>query len=198
MEKPIEGSPLRQVNEWIKFATEKTDLEYPNAAALATVNNQKVPSVRMVLVKQVDDSGLVFFTNLSSRKSRDISEVANVSLCFFWDQIKRQVNINGQAEQISDEEADRYFATRPRRSRIGAWASKQSQRLTSRHELEKRVAFFVTKFGLGEISRPKFWSGFKVTPSRIEFWQEKPFRLHDRRCFELDEDGCWHSFALFP
>lgn len=151
----------------------------------------------MVLLKGVDDDGFVFYTNLESRKARDLAENGYAALLFHWKSLRRQVRVEGPVRQVSDAEADAYFATRPRGSRIGAWASDQSRPMEGMLVLEKRVAEYTAKFGLGEIPRPPHWSGFRVTPERIEFWKEGRFRLHERIVHIRDGSG-WTTERLFP
>jgi pyridoxamine 5'-phosphate oxidase len=151
----------------------------------------------MVLLKAVDDRGFVFYTNLGSRKGHQISENPNVALNFYWMPLGKQVRIEGIAEPVASEEADAYFASRDRQSQIGAYASKQSQPLEGYFELERRAAEFALKFGVGKVPRPEFWSGYRVVPSAIEFWMEKPFRLHERLVYTRAKAG-WTTQWLFP
>lgn len=191
------GDPIEQFVQWMEEAAEGEPSNH-NACALATADGRGRPSVRMVLLKGVDDDGFVFYTNLGSRKGRELSENPWASLCFHWKSLDRQVRVDGPVEPVSDADADEYFESRPRASRIGAWASKQSQTLDSRFALEKRVATFGTRFAVGPVPRPEFWSGFRLRPERIEFWREMPFRLHERIVFERAAAGGWTIRRLFP
>jgi pyridoxamine 5'-phosphate oxidase len=192
----LAADPIELFHAWYAEA-ERAEPNDPSAMALATANAQGHPSVRMVLLKGVDGHGFVFYTNLESRKGREMAENPYASLCFHWKSLRRQIRVEGAVEQVGDEEADAYYASRPRASRIGAWASKQSQPLGGMFELERRVAEYTAKFGLGEIPRPDFWSGFRLVPHAIEFWQDKPFRLHDRTRY-THVDGRWSAEHLFP
>jgi pyridoxamine 5'-phosphate oxidase len=188
--------PFALFEEWYKAAGEKEPND-PNAVALATVAEDGCPSLRMVLLKGVDAEGFVFYTNLESRKGRQLLSHPWAALCFHWKSRKRQVRVEGSVEQVTPEEADAYFSTRARTSQIGAWASQQSRPLSGRFELEKRVALFTAKFGIGTVPRPPHWSGFRVLPKLIEFWEERPFRLHDRLVYHRDGDG-WRTERLYP
>lgn len=176
---------------------EDAGIEDHNAMTLSTVDGEGQPSSRVVLLKSFDDDGFVFYTNLESRKGREIAGNPKVSLSFFWRRLRRQVLILGRCEPVSAEEADAYFASRPRTSRLGAWASKQSRPLRSRAHLLKEVAKYEAKFFGGEIPRPPHWSGFRVVPHYFEFWVAGTFRLHDRRVFEKTEGG-WRTLRLNP
>ena len=189
-------NPFELFASWFSEAQENEPND-PNAMALATVGPDGMPSVRMVLLKGFDETGFTFYTNLSSRKGQQIQNNAKAAICLHWKSIRRQIRIEGDVEQVSDPEADAYFASRPRNSQIGAWASRQSHRLESRFELEKRVASFAAKFGVGKVPRPTFWSGFRVRPTRMEFWREGNFRLHERLVYHRGADG-WSTERLFP
>ncbi len=192
------ADPFRQFEDWLAEAGEH-ELNDPNAMAIATCTPDGRPSVRMVLLKGVDASGFVFYTNLESRKGVELLANPHAALCFHWKSLRRQVRVEGPMTQVSDEEADAYFESRPRDSRIGAWASQQSRPLAGRFELEKRVAQYAARYALGKVPRPPHWSGFRLVPSRIEFWQDRPFRLHDRLVYSRDaEDMPWRTERLFP
>jgi pyridoxamine 5'-phosphate oxidase len=175
-------------------------LAEPTAVALATADADGRPSVRMVLLKDVDERGFVFYTNLNSRKGRELAENPFASLCFFWQPLQLQVRVDGETQKVSDGEADAYFASRPRDSQIGAWASLQSEPLDSRAELDERIRDFQQRFHGGPVPRPPFWSGYRLLPSRMEFWYGRPSRLHDREAFVRDTSTAtgWRSVALYP
>jgi len=190
------GEILDKFDEWFREA-EAGEPEYPNTMALATADASGAPSVRMVLLKGADERGFVFYTNLGSRKAKELNENPKASLCFHWKSTRCQIRIDGSVEAVSDDEADAYFASRPWDSRIGAWASKQSQPMEGRFVLEKRIAEYTLKFNVGEVPRPEFWSGYRVVPDRIEFWKEELFRLHDRTLYVRDGET-WTMEKLFP
>lgn len=178
-------------------AVDRACLPEPTAMSLGTVGADGQPSVRVVLLKHVDERGFVFYTNFTSRKGRELRANPRASLCFHWQPLRLQVRVDGMAEVVSDAEADAYFATRARASRIGAWASLQSAPLASDAELEARVQDMETRFAGGDVPRPPHWSGFRVVPSRIEFWTNRDFRLHERRVYERT-DGEWSVGRLYP
>lgn len=190
------ADPIVQFESWLRDA-EATELNDPNAMTLATVGADGLPSARMVLLKGVDDDGFVFYTNLESRKGQELAANPHAALCFHWKSRKRQVRVEGQVERVTDEEANAYFATRPRISQIGAWASKQSRPLHGRLELESRVASYTARFHVGTVPRPPHWSGYRVRPQSIEFWEDRPFRLHMRFLFQR-RDGEWSVEELYP
>lgn len=190
--------PFALFAEWLAEA-EKSEPNDPNGMALATADENGRPSVRMVLLKGYDSDGFVFYTNLESKKGRQLAENPNAALLFHWKSLRRQIRIEGPVTPVSDEEADAYFASRPRPSRIGAWASDQSRPCEGRFELEKRVAAATAKYAVGDVPRPDHWSGFRITPAYIEFWKDGAFRLHDRHVFERSTpDDDWTVQRLFP
>ena len=188
--------PIELFNTWFHKAGESEPND-PNAMTLATVDEHGRPSARIVLLKGIQDGKFVFFTNLESRKGRELAQNPNVSLCFHWKSLHLQVRIEGTAHQVSNQEADAYFATRAVGSQIGAWASKQSRPLSDRSELEETLAAYSLKFGDDHIPRPPHWSGFAVTPEIIEFWEEQPFRLHNRLVY-FHENDAWQTIKLYP
>ena len=176
---------------------DRTLLPEPTAMSLATVGADGQPSMRIVLLKGVDDRGFVFYTNYESRKGRELLAHPRTALCFHWQPLERQIRIEGRAEPVSPEEADAYFATRARLSQIGAWASQQSRPLGSDAELEARVREVEERFARRDVPRPPYWSGFRVRPERIEFWRNRAFRLHERLLYERDGEG-WRVRHLYP
>lgn len=196
MSKRDVSDPIALFAAWMDEAREKEPRD-PNAMALATVDGSGQPSARMVLLKGTDERGFVFYTNLESRKANELAANPKAALCFMWKSLVRQVRIEGAVEPVSEAEADAYYASRPRDSQIGAWASKQSRVLSRRLELERAVAKYAAKFALGSVPRPPFWSGFRLVPERLEFWRERPFRLHERILYVRDGKG-WKSDHLYP
>jgi pyridoxamine 5'-phosphate oxidase len=191
------GDPIGLFQQWMAEATELEPFN-PDAAALATTTAEGHPAVRMVLIKEVDERGFVFYTNSTSPTGGDIQATGRASLGFYWKSLRRQVRVDGTAAKVTQAESDAYFATRARSSQIGAWASKQSQPMEGRFELEKRIARYTAKFKLGPVSRPPFWEGYRIRPERIEFWRERQFRLHDRMVYIRRDDGAWETQRLFP
>jgi pyridoxamine 5'-phosphate oxidase len=192
------NDPFNLFAEWMEDA-KKSEPNDPNAMALSTVDEEGLPNVRMVLLKGFDDRGFVFYTNFESQKGQEIMAAGKAAVVFHWKSLLRQVRVRGITEQVNDAEANEYFNSRPRDSRIGAWASKQSRPLTERFELETAVAVNTAKFGLGDIPRPPHWSGIRIKPLSIEFWHDRPFRLHDRVVFRREKpDGAWTKARLYP
>ncbi len=190
--------PFALFADWLEDAKRKEPND-ANAMALATADADGLPDVRMVLLKDVDPDGFVFYTNLESAKGQQLAVNAKAALCFHWKSLRRQVRVRGLVQPVAADEADAYFASRARDSRIGAWASKQSRSLESRFSLEKAVAREAARFGLGEVPRPPHWSGFRIVPVSIEFWRDRPFRLHDRMTFSRpDSHSPWQVDRLYP
>lgn len=188
--------PVVLFNSWFE-AARKTGMLLPEAMTLASSSPDGRPSARMVLLKSADESGFVFFTSYESRKAEELDANPFASLLFHWPLLQRQVRVEGRIERVSREESEAYFKSRPRASRIGAWASKQSSRLSHRNEMRARVKKYEERFHDQDIPLPEHWGGYRVRPERIEFWQGRPFRLHDRVIFE-NERGEWHTHRLYP
>src|SRR5215831_1754885 len=190
--------PMRLFTAWLEDATAKEPRD-PTAMTLATVDADGLPNARMVLLKGADERGFFFYTNLDSQKGQELAAHPKAALVFHWKSMNRQVRLRGDVERVSDAEADAYFASRPKQAQIGAWASKQSAPLESRLAFEKAVAVYAAKYAVGDVPRPPNWSGFRIVPMTIEFWQERPFRLHDRIEFRRDAFGApWSKTRLYP
>ena len=190
--------PFALFADWLGEA-EKSEINDPTALSLATVDEDGLPDVRMVLLKEFDERGFVFYTNFESQKGTEILATRKAAMCFHWKSLRRQVRVRGPVTIVDDAEADQYFASRARGSRIGAWASKQSRPLESRFALEKEVAKYAAKYPIGDIPRPPYWSGFRISPVYIEFWKDGAFRLHDRIVFRRSEDGePWTKTRFYP
>ncbi|MBY6241770.1 pyridoxamine 5'-phosphate oxidase [Methylosinus sp. Sm6] len=190
------GEPFALFRAWLEEAREREPND-PEAMALATVDETGMPDARMVLLKEWTESGFVFYTNAESAKGRQLAATMKAAALFHWKSLRRQVRLRGPVEPIADAESDAYFASRPRDSRIGAWASRQSRPLESRFALEKAVAVEAARFGFGDVPRPPYWRGFRIVPQAIEFWADRPFRLHDRLRFTRAEAG-WTKDRLYP
>lgn len=188
--------PVALFAEWLAEAV-RSEVNDPNAMALATVDPDGLPDVRMVLLKDAGPDGFVFYTNLGSAKGRQLAASGKAALLFHWKSLRRQVRVRGTVSAVSAEEADAYWATRARPAQLGAWASQQSQPLPDRLAFERAIAAYGLKFGLGKAPRPPHWSGFRITPSHIEFWRDRPFRLHERLVFEAAPGG-WTTSRLYP
>jgi pyridoxamine 5'-phosphate oxidase len=191
-----ERDPIALFETWLREAGQWEPND-PHAMTLATVDADGVPDARMVLLKGVDARGFVFFTNTRSAKGRELAANPRAALMFHWKSLRRQVRIRGEVERVTDAEADAYFATRARSAQIGAWASDQSEVLPDRFALEKRIARLGLKFGLGPVPRPPHWSGYRILPRTLEFWRDRPFRLHERLVFRWDGEG-WTTERLYP
>jgi pyridoxamine 5'-phosphate oxidase len=193
---PLLPSPVAQLLDWMAAAT-TVEVNDPNAMIVVTSTPDGRPSARAILLKGVDDRGLVFYTNKESRKAAELEANPQIFLLFFWKSLHRQVRIEGTVEHVTDAEADAYFAVRPRISQLGAWASMQSRPLSERQVLEDRLADFESLYP-NEVPRPEYWSGYRVLPELFEFWQDMPFRLHDRTVYRRGENGGWVQSKLFP
>ena len=193
------NDPITHFQSWLSEA-EKSEPNDPTAVALATADSNGMPNVRMVLLKGVDQQGFVFYTNIESAKGDELVVNPQAALCFHWKSLRRQVRVQGSIEVVADQEADDYFASRAKDSQIGAWASQQSRPLENRFALEKAVARFAAKHALGTVPRPPYWSGYRLVHEKIEFWTDKPFRLHDREVFyrDLRSDNGWRKEKLYP
>jgi pyridoxamine 5'-phosphate oxidase len=192
----VSEDPLLRFSAWLE-AAERSEPSNPSAMSVATVGADGRPSLRMVLLRGLDARGFVFYTNLESRKGHELQANPLAALCFHWKSLGRQVRVEGAVEVVSDDDADQYFASRPREAQLGAWASHQSHPLESMTVLEQRVADFAAQFGEGPVPRPPFWSGYRVIPTLMEFWEERPFRLHDRTLFTRTGTQ-WTVSKLYP
>ena len=190
--------PFRLFEHWLKEAAASEPRD-PTAMTLATVDAEGMPNARMVLLKGTDDRGFVFYSNMESQKGRELDRDPRAALVFYWKSLNRQIRIRGPVEKVTTQEADAYFASRPKQAQIGAWASQQSRPLESRLAFEKAVALYAAKYALGEVPRPAYWFGYRILPMVIEFWQDRPFRLHDRIEFRrADTSGPWNKTRLYP
>jgi pyridoxamine 5'-phosphate oxidase len=197
-ERAPEAEPFQRFEEALKLASESEPND-PTAMALASVDPQGMPNLRMVLMKDFDLRGFVFYTNRQSAKGCELDASFKAAANFHWKSLRRQVRLRGEVEEVTLAESDAYFASRPRNSRIGAWASQQSQPMENRFALEKAVAVYAAKFGLGEVPRPPHWIGYRIKPVYIEFWTDKPFRLHERIVYQRETpQGDWAVTRLFP
>jgi len=188
--------PIALFQTWLQQAID-AGIEEPTAMTVATVAPDGHPDARMLLLKGADERGFVFYTNLESPKAQALRHDPRAALCFYWMPLDKQVRVRGRAEMVSDAEADAYFATRARLSQIGAWASRQSRPMQGYFELEAEVAKTALRFGVSQVPRPPFWSGFRVFPEQIEFWTEKPFRRHERILYHRTTEG-WQTQWLYP
>ncbi len=192
------NDPFALFAEWMKDA-EKSEPNDPNAMALSTVDEEGLPNVRMVLLKDFDEKGFVFYTNYESQKGQEIQATMKAAVMWHWKSLRRQVRVRGLVEKVTEAEADAYFISRPRDSRIGAWASAQSRPLEGRFALETSVAMYAAKYAIGPVPRPPHWSGFRILPLSIEFWHDRPFRLHDRVVFRREnQSSVWTKAKLYP
>jgi pyridoxamine 5'-phosphate oxidase len=190
--------PLRLFAAWFADA-KRSEPVNPEAMTLATVDADGMPNARMVLLKGFDERGFVFYTNRDSIKGQELAAAPKAALTFYWKSLQRQVRLRGAVQHVSEAEADAYYASRSRMAQIGAWASKQSSPLESRLAFEKAIAIYTAKFAVGPVPRPPHWSGFRIVPQEIEFWQERPFRLHDRVAFTHPRpDAPWQKTRLYP
>ena len=190
--------PFALFEAWLNEAT-KSEPNDPNAMALATVDLDGLPDVRMVLMKGFDSDGFVFYSHIASQKGLELAANPKAALLFHWKSLRRQVRIRGNVTPVTDAEADAYFATRPKQAQIGAWASKQSQPLESRFAFEQAIAKIAARYVISEVPRPPGWSGWRITPLRLEFWHDRPFRLHDRIEFRRDAPGLpWSKTRMYP
>ncbi|MGD8427566.1 MAG: pyridoxamine 5'-phosphate oxidase [Balneolaceae bacterium] len=196
VESAVKKDPVEQFAEWFEQAL-STDMLDPTAMTLSTASKEGIPSSRIVLLKGVDKEGFRFYSNYLSRKGRELEENPRAALCFYWPLLERQIRIEGKVHKLSREESSAYFQQRPRLSRLGAWASKQSSKVESREELEKKFKTIKQKFKDREVPLPDFWGGYILQPQKVEFWQGREGRMHDRICYEKEGDS-WNIFRLSP
>lgn len=193
-----DSEPFELFKQWMELA-KKQELNDPNAMTLATVDDDGMPNARMVLLKDMDQTGFTFYTNSQSQKGNELDDNMKAACVFHWKSLQRQIRIRGTVEKVSADEADKYFASRSRGSRIGAWASQQSRPISHRNELKMAVVREAARFNIGKIDRPNYWNGYKITPTYMEFWMDKPFRLHDRAIFKrITADDTWEYSKYFP
>ena len=197
LEKVNFNEPFAKFKIWFEKAIATKEIIEPTAMCLATVGEGSEPSARMVLLKKFDEKGFCFFTNFNSRKGGELAKNRHVALCFYWGILGKQIRIEGAVEEVLSAEADDYFSSRRRESQIGAWASKQSSEMENWDEFEKRIKEFEKEFEGKEVPRPPHWSGYRVVPKRIEFWQEGEFRIHHRKVYERVEGG-WKVTEIYP
>lgn len=196
-ESAVEKNPILQFAKWYREAID-AQLVDPNAMLVSTVSSDRKPSTRVMLLRDFDENGFVFYTNYNSRKGKEILENPYTSITFFWIELERQIRIEGKIEKQSPEESDSYFNSRPRESQLGAWASAQSTSILGRNELEGKLVEIALKFNDKEVHRPPFWGGYRLKPTHIEFWQGRPSRLHDRIVYSLTDEGSWEIGRLSP
>ncbi len=193
------NEPFELFEKWLKKAKKNKNIVEPTAMCLATVDKSGRPSSRMILLKHFDENGFCFYTNLTSRKARELESNNNVALCFYWGALGYQVRVEGKVKKVTQSEADDYFASRRRGSQIGAWASKQSYEMKDKSDLKSRIEEIEESFDGQDVPRPPFWSGYRVAPSRIEFWTEGEYRIHDRKLYKLARDKkSWKVQILYP